>query len=205
MRKLLVKGAQSQPLSRPPGESLGCLQGGSCRGDLTQLCPGRGACVGGSGNTQARARLLGGQSWGAAWRWLCQAVGGSRRVTREPGGLRGGSHCFCPGNGVWKRCDFSLLVPFGTFSEEILTVEWGVVLGGQRLPGLGGALECRGRHRQPAVPEEGLGPCDLLAFPPLGPVDFGAVAFWGNPLAPFLPPERAWCVLLPLLGCGVRG
>lgn len=46
MRKLLVKGAQSQPLSGSPGESLGCLQGGSCRGDLTQLCPGRSACVG---------------------------------------------------------------------------------------------------------------------------------------------------------------
>lgn len=79
MRKLLVKGAESQPPGSP-GESLGCLQCGSCWGD--SLSSAQGALWGGvpeSGAVGTRRQEPGcwarvGEQRGA---WLCQAVGGS--------------------------------------------------------------------------------------------------------------------------------
>lgn len=84
VRKQLGKGAQSQPLSGFSWGKPGVSERGSCWGGLSQLCPGstvgRSACVGGSGNTQARAGLLGegGAELGSsvARGCLCQAVGG---------------------------------------------------------------------------------------------------------------------------------
>lgn len=115
----------------------------------------------------------------------------------EPVKVSGSSYGFCSGNGVWERCDFPLPVPSGTFSEEILTVEWGWSweVGGRLAAWVGRGVRMSWEDtRRSAVPAEGLGPCDLLPSPPLGPVDFEAVAFWGNPLAPFLPASGAGVV-----------
>lgn len=143
MRKLLVKGAQSQPLS---GVLLGKAWG---------VCRVAPAGVTSLSSAQGEVPAWG-PELGSSVALAVPSCG--REQARDTGARRRSLWrltLLLPWKRVWKRCDFSLLVPSGTFSEEILTVEGGVVLGRSEavwLPGLGGALECRGIHKAAGSP-----------------------------------------------------